>query len=38
MPLTAAAQQVQVSAYPDAYAKWEADATWLVSIACVPQM
>jgi murein DD-endopeptidase MepM/ murein hydrolase activator NlpD len=32
MPVTAAAQQVQVSAYPDAYAKWEAEATRLVSM------
>src|SRR6185312_15521112 len=31
MPLTEAAQQVQISAYPDAYAKWEADATRIVS-------
>jgi murein DD-endopeptidase MepM/ murein hydrolase activator NlpD len=30
MPLTEAAQRVQVSAYPDAYAKWEPDATQLV--------
>src|SRR5690606_9071054 len=30
MPLTRAAQAVQVSAYPDAYAKWESDATVLV--------
>jgi len=42
MPLTEAAQHVQVSAYPDAYAKWEDDATDLVSalagglLACVP--
>ncbi|MET8147858.1 M23 family metallopeptidase [Actinoplanes sp. NPDC049668] len=31
MPLTMAAQAVQVSAYPDAYAKWEPDATRLVA-------
>jgi hypothetical protein len=31
MPLTEAAQKVQRSAYPDAYAKWEPDATALVS-------
>ncbi|MEU8607756.1 M23 family metallopeptidase [Actinoplanes sp. NPDC048791] len=30
MPLTEAAQKVQVSAYPNAYAKWEPDATDLV--------
>ncbi len=30
LPLTAAAQAVQRSAYPDAYAKWEPDATQLV--------
>jgi hypothetical protein len=30
MPLTEAAQAVQRSAYPDAYAKWEPDATTLV--------
>ncbi|MFN3707974.1 LysM peptidoglycan-binding domain-containing protein [Microcella sp.] len=30
MPLTVAAQAVQISAYPDAYAKWEASAwAWL---------
>ena len=30
MPLTVAAQRVQISAYPDAYAKWEASAwAWL---------
>ncbi|MFI5916482.1 M23 family metallopeptidase [Dactylosporangium sp. NPDC051541] len=33
LPLTAAAQAVQHSAYPDAYAKWEADATALVAVA-----
>ncbi|SDT37489.1 hypothetical protein [Jiangella sp. DSM 45060] len=33
MPLTEAAQAVQVSAYPDAYATWEDDAwTWLAEI------
>ncbi|NMO57889.1 NlpC/P60 family protein [Actinoplanes sp. TBRC 11911] len=32
MSLTEAAQRVQRSAYPDAYAKWEHDATQLVSI------
>ena len=31
MPLTDAAQAVQVSAFPDAYAKWEASATQLVA-------
>jgi cell wall-associated NlpC family hydrolase len=31
MPLTQAAQQVQKSAHPDAFAKWEDDATTLVS-------
>ncbi|KUL31426.1 peptidoglycan DD-metalloendopeptidase family protein [Actinoplanes awajinensis] len=31
MPLTRAAQAVQVSAYPDAYAKWEPDAAHLVA-------
>jgi murein DD-endopeptidase MepM/ murein hydrolase activator NlpD len=30
MPLTKAAQAVQTSGYPDAYAKWEADASALV--------
>jgi hypothetical protein len=30
MPLTQAAQRVQKSAYPDAYAKWEPDATTVV--------
>jgi hypothetical protein len=40
MTLTAAAQAVQISAYPDAYAKWEQDAVQLVgavnetAIAC----
>ncbi|MFD0575194.1 M23 family metallopeptidase [Dactylosporangium darangshiense] len=32
MPLTVAAQRVQRSAYPDAYAKWEGDATVLVGL------
>ncbi|SCG79195.1 hypothetical protein GA0070213_1251, partial [Micromonospora humi] len=31
MPLTKAAQTVQVSAYPDAYAQWEKQATDLVN-------
>ncbi|MBG6069611.1 hypothetical protein [Micromonospora ureilytica] len=31
MPLTQAAQTVQVSAYPDAYAQWEQQATDLVT-------
>ncbi|KAB1935487.1 M23 family metallopeptidase [Micromonospora sp. ALFpr18c] len=31
MPLTEAAQAVQVSAFPDAYAKWEGPATQLVT-------
>ncbi|MDG4801864.1 hypothetical protein [Micromonospora sp. WMMD980] len=31
MPLTEAAQTVQVSAYPDAYAQWEKQATDLVA-------
>ncbi|MEU4693756.1 hypothetical protein [Actinoplanes sp. NPDC023714] len=30
LPLTQAAQAVQISAFPDAYAKWEAEATRLV--------
>ncbi|MEV4416577.1 M23 family metallopeptidase [Catellatospora sp. NPDC049609] len=33
LPLTQAAQAVQVSAYPDAYAKWEPDAAALVAAA-----
>ena len=32
MPLTEAAQQVQRSAYPDAYAKWQSDAVQLVGV------
>jgi murein DD-endopeptidase MepM/ murein hydrolase activator NlpD len=43
MPLTVAAQKVQVSAFPDAYAKWEALATQVVkafgggqAAACAP--
>ena len=33
MTLTQAAQAVQISAYPDAYAKWEASATaWLAQL------
>jgi len=33
MPLTVAAQSVQISAYPDAYAKWEASAwAWLAEL------
>ncbi|MFY1577378.1 M23 family metallopeptidase [Verrucosispora sp. WMMD703] len=31
MPLTEAAQRVQISAHPNAYAKWEPDATLLVT-------
>ncbi len=31
LPVTVAAQQVQVSAYPDAYAKWEGEATQLAA-------
>ncbi|SIR56378.1 hypothetical protein SAMN05444858_13440, partial [Micromonospora avicenniae] len=31
MPLTQAAQTVQVSAYPDAYAQWEQQAADLVA-------
>ncbi len=31
LPLAAAAQRVQLSAYPDAYAKWEAEATQLAA-------
>ncbi|MFY1656069.1 peptidoglycan DD-metalloendopeptidase family protein [Micromonospora sp. WMMD1274] len=31
MPLTEAAQAVQISAFPDAYAKWEGPATQLVT-------
>jgi LysM repeat protein len=34
MPLTVAAQKVQVSAYPDHYAKWEAGArAWFAALA-----
>jgi hypothetical protein len=33
LPLTEAAQRVQVSAFPDAYAKHEADATALVALS-----
>ncbi|WP_449701866.1 hypothetical protein [Actinoplanes sichuanensis] len=36
MPLTDAAQAVQRSAYPDAYAKWEGDATSLVQQQTTP--
>ncbi|MEV7230903.1 M23 family metallopeptidase [Polymorphospora sp. NPDC051019] len=37
MPLTEAAQRVQISAYPDAYAKWEPDANLIVdTIAGLP--
>jgi LysM repeat protein len=33
LPLTVAAQAVQISAYPDAYAKWESSAwTWLAEL------
>ncbi|HEV7949110.1 MAG TPA: LysM peptidoglycan-binding domain-containing protein [Glaciihabitans sp.] len=33
MPLTQAAQRVQISAYPDAYAKWEASArAWYAAL------
>lgn len=33
MPLTQAAQRVQISAYPDAYAKWESSAwAWLAEL------
>jgi LysM repeat protein len=33
MPLTVAAQKVQISAYPDAYAKWESGATaWYAAL------
>ncbi|MEU7802644.1 M23 family metallopeptidase [Micromonospora arborensis] len=32
MPLTAAAQAVQVSGFPDAYAKWESEAEHLVQV------
>ena len=32
MPVTVAAQAVQVSAYPDAYAKWEASARSLLAV------
>ncbi|HEX2772364.1 MAG TPA: hypothetical protein VHN18_08040, partial [Micromonosporaceae bacterium] len=31
MPLTKAAQKVQVSAYPDHYAQWEKQATEIVA-------
>jgi hypothetical protein len=34
MALTVAAQRVQISAYPDAYAKWEASAwAWLYELS-----
>jgi N-acetylmuramoyl-L-alanine amidase len=34
MPLTEAAQRVQISAYPDAYAKWESSAwEWLTELS-----
>lgn len=34
MPLTVAAQKVQISAYPDAYAKWESSAwAWLAELS-----
>ena len=34
MPLTVAAQRVQISAYPDAYAKWESAAwEWLTELS-----
>jgi len=34
MPLTVAAQAVQISAYPDAYAKWESSAwAWLAELS-----
>ncbi|MET7672439.1 M23 family metallopeptidase [Micromonospora luteifusca] len=36
MPLTVAAQAVQRSAYPDAYATWEGDATALVGLVSGP--
>jgi len=36
LPLAEAAQAVQRSAYPDAYAKWELDATVLVGLAAGP--
>ncbi|MEV1321259.1 M23 family metallopeptidase [Micromonospora arborensis] len=36
LPLTIAAQTVQRSAYPDAYAKWEGDATALVGLVSGP--
>ena len=37
MPLTVAAQKVQISAFPDAYAKWETSATaWLAAAALTP--
>jgi len=33
MSLTRAAQAVQISAYPDAYAKWETSArSWLLDL------
>ena len=39
MPLTQAAQAVQRSAFPDAYAKWESAArTWLADIVDDPQL
>jgi hypothetical protein len=36
MPLTEAAQSVQISAFPDAYAKWEPDAIALVRAVLSP--
>jgi hypothetical protein len=34
MPLTEAAQRVQISAFPDAYAKWESAAwQWLTELS-----
>ncbi|MDG4795047.1 M23 family metallopeptidase [Micromonospora sp. WMMD1082] len=36
MPLAEAAQAVQISAYPDAYAKWEGPATELVTALAEP--
>ena len=38
LPLTAAAQAVQRSAYPGAYARWEPDATALVALVTSTQL
>ena len=38
MPLTVAAQKVQISAYPDAYAKWEIGRDGLVCQLCAESL